>query len=355
MKRLACIFPLLFSLISAAESNSREQNVFVLKEVLKPTGLSVGGQFLYVSQGRGFLVYRLPDMVFLRQAGIKGEGPGEFRISPNIRAFSSEVHVTAMGKVMSFKPGGDFLRERKIPFRFNPYLYPLLPLGRGFAGFNLERVAGKPGFRFHAHIYGPDWKDLALIHRGGAPPVPPPPPPGMTPRKVSWPVAGHYLDLDVWEERVYIADTREGFRIRVFDSSGKRVHEIRLNEAPKRMTSDFRRGYLAHRRRSPGWEREKHWLEFRFPEVFPAFFAFRVRDGKIYVVTYKKRETGYEVISLDLAGNILGRTYAFAREPFDRLSEAGTPVRDFDIQDGTLYFLRENGQTENWELVTTRL
>ena len=253
------------------------------------------------------------------------------------------------GKVMEFTAAGRFLQERRVPFRFSFIQYALLPLGDGFVGFNLEEAPGQRRLRFNAHRYAADWTDRGVLYAGPSPPIPPPPP-GSGPRRTPWPVAPHYLDLDVWKGLVYVADTRRGFFIAVFDREGRPVREIRLQRTASPVSPDFRRRYMEYRRSSPRWEQEKKWLDFRFPQVFPAFFAFRVRDDRIYAVTYARENQRQEVVVLDLAGRMLRRSFAYPREPFERLSDTGTVAREFDIRDHALFALTENADSEDWEL-----
>lgn len=87
----------------------------------------------------------------------------------------------------------------------------------------------------------------------------------------------------------------------------------------------------------------------QFPEYYPAINDFRVSDGKIYILTYKRdrENTRSEFIIMSLDGKLQKRVFL----PFVKKS----PVHPFPfaVRDGKLYQVVDNDETETWELRIT--
>jgi hypothetical protein len=71
----------------------------------------------------------------------------------------------------------------------------------------------------------------------------------------------------------------------------------------------------------------------------------------LYAVTYEKKEGKFEVVVMDLQGNVLKRSFVFPKAPGDRevygFSLFSTA---YDIAGDKIYHLVENEETERWEL-----
>jgi hypothetical protein len=59
--------------------------------------------------------FSLRDYKLLNSFGGRGEGPGEFKYSPNIHVSDENVFVSSMGKISFFSPGGILLKEINVP------------------------------------------------------------------------------------------------------------------------------------------------------------------------------------------------------------------------------------------------
>ena len=82
----------------------------------------------------------------------------------------------------------------------------------------------------------------------------------------------------------------------------------------------------------------------------------RIDNQKIYVTTYEKKEDNYEIVVLDLEGNILERSFCFPLHPLQRTSRRFVSYsNEYDIVNDNIYYLVENKDTEEWELHTTEI
>ena len=81
------------------------------------------------------------------------------------------------------------------------------------------------------------------------------------------------------------------------------------------------------------------------PEYFPAIRTCRAANGKIYVITYLKKNKDSECFIFNLEGKQLKRTFI----PLRDTSPLNTPM--FGIYNHHLYQLVENFDKEQWQLV----
>jgi hypothetical protein len=82
-----------------------------------------------------------------------------------------------------------------------------------------------------------------------------------------------------------------------------------------------------------------------FPDYFPPIRMFHVTDNKIYVMTYKEKDGKNEFIILDMEGKLLNRMF-IPISPF----EETTVIIFYTIKNGKLYLLKDNEETEEWEV-----
>lgn len=84
-----------------------------------------------------------------------------------------------------------------------------------------------------------------------------------------------------------------------------------------------------------------------FPAAFPPIRNFHIRDNKIYVITYTEKNNRCKMLLFDLAGKLL-------KEVFVPLVDINMLVpyfyKFYTIHEDKLYILRDNQDTEEWEL-----
>jgi hypothetical protein len=85
----------------------------------------------------------------------------------------------------------------------------------------------------------------------------------------------------------------------------------------------------------------------KFPAAFPPIRNFHIVDNKIYVVTYKEKDNQCWMLVFDLGGKLL-------KEVFVSLVDINMLIPDlynyYTIHEDKLYILRDNQDTEEWEL-----
>jgi hypothetical protein len=341
---LAVLLLLLSDLVSAS-------NKAVLPEVIKPAAITVEGNQVYITEGTSIHIYSLNPFKYVKKFGKKGEGPGEFLRTPYLIPFQDHLFIINPAKLMFFSKDGVFQREIKLPFHYFYQNYPLLPVKGNYAGCQLKKVEGKLKFVFLGKIYKEDYTFFKQFYVGHSPSLPPPPRAGTKPVKVDFDVIGECLDFDVYDDKIFVADSRKGLFISVFDHNGNRLYEIDKEYKKIKVPDASKESYMKEQKESENWEQLKMRFNYIFKEYYPAFFTFKINDYKIYVATYEKKEGKYEVKVMDLKGNILRCSFAFLPDPMDR-EVWGFPhySTTYDICNNKTYYLKENPASDMWEL-----
>lgn len=334
-----------------------ETKVFPLPEVSSVYEVKVSADRLYVSDARdrNVAVYGLDGVRFLGKFGRAGQGPGEFDSAPRITFTSEGLAAKSFSKLAFFTPSGEFLREVK---GFNVDLMvsglPVFPLGKRNVGFPFIREESGPMTNCVGRVYDEDWKPLRdFTDRFPSATPPPPPPPGAKTRGARQDalLIKDYVGAAVEGGRVFFADSRKGISVAVYDSEGTRLSELKVESNPVAVGREERETLIAE------WREEmKNYLDLFnpvVPDVYPAFFAFRVDGGEIFVLTPVRRDGRYEIIALSTDGKVLRRSFAFAHEPTWGYLP-GVNSR-FDIRGGKLFYVDYNEAAEHFELQVTPL
>lgn len=337
---------------------SNAKKVANLPEVMRPVSIAVDGSQVFIADAikeSTIHIYTLKPFTHTKTFGKPGEGPGEFMSLPHLTVYPDHLLINGMKKLQIFSRDGIFKKEMKLPFMHFYFYYPLLSIGDHYVRLRLEPSAEEKKFIFKADLYDKNFNLLKKFYQGG-PPQLLPPRRGAKPKKNELDVVYDYLDLAVTHKRIFIVDSRKGFFIAVFDHQGHPLYEINKDYNRLKIPGEFKAEYMQEQRSSPNWERLKQMFDYKFKEYFPAFFSFKIDNQKIYVTTYEKKGDNYEIVVLDLEGNILKRSSCFPLHPLQRTSRRFISYsNEYDIVDDNIYYLVENKDTEEWELHTTEI
>jgi hypothetical protein len=162
------------------------------------------------------------------------------------------------------------------------------------------------------------------------------------------------IDVSVAGDKFFVADTRKGFYISVFDAQGNTLYNINKDFKKIRVSKDRREAYMKELREQPNWKSLNSRYNYVFKDIFPAFFSFKISGQNIYCLTYAKKNNCYEIVVLDFEGKLKGRSYSFPLEPFQRLNETFFPYsNEFDIYSDKIFHLEYNYDLESIELHIT--
>lgn len=335
IKKIMMVFILLFftSFVWA-------EKAVALSDLVNPKTITIEGNQIYITELDSIFLYSLNDFKLQKKFGGKGEGPGEFRVTPTryitISLLPDSIVVDSIGKVTLFSREGKYLKEMKAP------LYGgVIPLGEKYVGYS-PVTEGNTGFVLIS-IYEPgqnnSLKKVKDFHKFGYPIFR-----GnskMDPVKMFRPPLAF-----TYQDKIYVDDGMEG-KIYVFDSSGKRLYTIELECDKIALAGKLKDEYIDTFKTSPTYkafyEIARHRLEFS--AYLPKIRQCHVIDNKIYALTYK-RETAEkgEFLICDLKGTLLKRVMIPFKES-DIIE-----LYPYTIKDNKIYQLVESQDSEEWEL-----
>jgi hypothetical protein len=314
-----------------------------LPNVMKPLSLQIVGDDFFITEGPTFFVYSLKDFKQKGKFGAKGQGPGEFNSRIQLIIMPGSYLACSYYKFAFFKKDGTLIKENRITAGVSEVIpikdkYILL---RDRADHKHKKVFRdvllvNSEFKTIKKLYVADF-DANVSSFG-----------------VKRTVLLHYFGVQCYDDKIFVADSRKGLFINVFDSDGnqrytidKKIEKLKTSEEFKNKVMDevkvLHRNYYDYLK-STG---------YKFNEYIPPIRYFHVNDDHIYVVTYKEKDNKHELIIMDLKGKTIKNTYV--------------PLRSFQIRAGIqdrvlytfkkdkIYELVENAESETWELHCTKI
>jgi len=171
--------------------------------------------------------------------------------------------------------------------------------------------------------------------------------PNLNNKNVEYKMLFHFFEADCDREtkRIFVADSRKGFYINVFDEKGNQLYTIDKKIDRIKVPDEFKEQQIKEKKMMGDWEKIKN-RNITCYKYFPSIRYFKIADGKIYVTTFKTKKEKVEFIVLDSKGNILKKVFL----PFITDQE-GSIVKFnlYQVKNDKLYCLLEN-QDEIWEL-----
>jgi hypothetical protein len=330
MKRRYLPFFLLFvsSLVFAGQ-------VIPLPGLLKPQRIYIDQEQCFITEGATIYIYSLKDFKLQKKFGKRGEGPGEFRESGEgikLDFKPEKIIVTSTGRFSYFTRDGQFIKEARIS---NPRRFEFQELGSGFVG--KELLVEKKRVFITVNLIDKNLKKIKEIYRFKHP---------FYPR--SKPINPVFLRTGtyyVYQDKIFY-DDEDGI-IHVLDGSGKELYLIRPQYERVKIKDIHKIRYLMFWRTDLRTEYAVFKDRLKFPAAFPPIRNFHIVDNKIYVVTYKEKDNQCWMLVFDLGGKLL-------KEVFVSLVDINMLIPDlynyYTIHEDKLYILRDNQDTEEWEL-----
>jgi hypothetical protein len=327
----------------------QETRILPLNELEDPRQICVENGRVYIVDKRDILVYDLKDGRLIMRIGKTGQGPNEFVMGPlRLTVFPKRLVVKDLRKIKLFALDGEYLDQIIEPESMG--FYPFLPVGDNLVGFPMERrpdgsLASAVGCIFD--------KNLRLKKKfyGELPLGPPPPPrPGSQPPAVKTNVSMilDYVDCLVVDDRIYVADSRKGLAISIFNENGDLLHEIRHSVEKIKVPKGYLDDTLKDLKASKYWGLTSAFQNFIVPEYFPAFVGFKIDGGRIYAITPAQQRGLYEVIVLDLQGRILDKRFRFPLKPNFKVPQAFS--LDYDVEEDKFVWYAYDEAKETYEL-----
>ncbi len=335
---------------AAAASVQRDSTrIIPLPELEHPRQICAKTGRAYILDNRDILVYDLKDGRLLMRIGKRGQGPGEFTMGPlGLTVFPDRLVIEDFQKIKFFTLDGKYLDQIMEPGYLSRSAF--LPVGNNFVGFFMQWRDDRTLTPAVGGVYD---KNLKLIKEfyGALPPGPPPPPPPGSPppaKKEDVLLVRDYAGCAVLGDKIFVADSRKGVFISVFDEKGSLLREIRHPAEKVKVPKSYFEAALKERQKSKYWEIFKASFNFIEPDYFPAMVGFKIDGGRIYIVTPAEKGGLYEVIVMDLEGRIQERSFRFPLKP--NFSVLESFALTYDVENDTFVWFEYNDANETYEL-----
>lgn len=355
------VFSLLIALIIGRQSwtLSLEQSpikIIPFPDLIHPSSIAIDKNQLFIADEASVSIYSLTDFSHLKKFGRYGQGPGEFQYPPRLNVFPNEFFFVDGSKILRYSRNGDFIEETKLPFSYFGLDYPLLPVGNNYVGFP-GVINEQMKFAHVGKIYDSKFQPISQFYKDVPlrnPPPPPPPKPGgkagIT-KKRDIEVIRDCINYIVFEDKIYVADSRKGFFISVFDSKGQLMYEINLDYEKLKVPKQFKNAYRASLKERENWENLQKRNNYRFRESFPAFIEFQLNKGKIYITTNAHKNNLYEIVVLNLKGEIIKSSFSLPPNLYSRaLHDNSLASKEYVIFENRIYSLNYNDNSDYYEL-----
>jgi outer membrane protein assembly factor BamB len=298
--------------------------IITLNEVLEPYYISVSSDRIYIAERTSVIIYSIKDFTFIKRAGRRGVGPGEFQVIMGITSGPGYVTVSGPGRICFFNSNGDNLRELKST-TFSTYF---APIGDKFVSSDTLDV-NKIGY-YTINIFDSKLtkgKELCRYKR-------------MMQRSGSFNPIKTGSDFFVSENIIFI--NGEDDHIHCYNENGEKIRSIKIDSKYVKITGEFKKRYINylknHRKLKIVYEMYKNRI--RFPGYFPLIKYFRVADKRIYVITHQKKDHRHECLVLNFMGKVLYKTFLTIR-----FKSLDSPY-PFDIKNNKFYQIVEDDEEE---------
>ena len=327
LRRLQKIIPIIVFVVFSALLIYGSEKIIPLTHLDVPVRIVLDDERIYIEDGPTIKLFNRIDYNFIKTIGGEGQGPGEFQGFATPQILPEHILVSGDYKVAYFSLDGELIEER----RHTQFGYGIKAVNQNYIGFDWR-------FRedYVAYIlYDSDFKPIKELHRGKA---------LIHPNRRREFFEIHFYD--VYKDKIVIAQ-REGFVIDIFDSGGKLLHSIKHKVKAVPFTKTDKEDAVKYWREERGYEQSQidNLLERTdFPDYFPQIQTCRLADGKIYVITYRRKDNKNECLIFDMQGKLLKKTYL----PLKML--APNLASPFTIHEENLFQLIFNYENEKWEL-----
>lgn len=333
MRQLSIV---VFVLMLALTGVVFSEKVATLSPLKKPYEIQVDKDRLYITEGPVIFIFSAKDFKLIKKFGKRGEGPQEFKLNQGtdvvgLHILPDYLQVNSLGRISFFNKDGTFKRVM-----MNTGGDWFQPVGKNYVG--IQRLYDKTNTRFRIfNLYDEKCKKLKEIYREKD---------GIQIRRNEFnPISWFPISYRTYKDKIFI-DSREK-KILVYDQDGKKLYDIIIDDELLPVTSDDKARYKRYyEKEDPYWR--NYWPRLKsmvkWPSHFPLIMNYHVKENKIFILTFKKKDDNAEFLILDLKGKLLQKVFLPLKK-IDLLD-----YYPYTIDEGRLFQLIENQETENWEL-----
>lgn len=329
----------IFTILSMSVFGSgNKHQIKEMPDLLNPEYFVLDDQQMYIVEGITVSIYSLKDLTLKKKFGQKGEGPAEFipDSQTNLPMFidvqGKEIIVTSLGKVSIFSKTGDFIKELKM--RTTPGRR-FQPLGSGYAAY-IVRAEGKKLMR-SIMLYDRDLNPIKPIFQLEH----------LWEEGKGLKVFREPTSFITSKNKLYVT-WHADFRVSVYDENGVLLYHLKRPYERLNVSNSIKEAVIDYYKTHPKVKRFYELIKpIKFPAKFPAIRQMRIADDKIYLVTFKEENQGFEYFIYQQDRKPLGSKILY----LEKINPLQT--YPFYIKNNCLYQLVE--KDESWFLHISQL
>jgi len=313
-----------------------------LKEVLKPDMMLVKNSQLYILEGTSIFIYSLEDFHLIKKFGRQGEGPVEFMARPfgapmTISFFEDKLVVNSSNKVSYFSLDGKYVTEEKSPP--NTVFFRVK---EGYLGIGPAQTENNKIYICY-RLFDKEFKNPKILYQSEI----------SLGQNTEFNVPMNALNYyPIYEDNIFIVEGKKGFFINCLDFKGNQLYEIEKKEFEKiEVTKTYKEKTMKWFQQDPFYKKVFPQIKdsIKFKEFFPPIKSISVDNDLLYIITNKTKDGLWECIVMNLKGKELKRVFVPLQDsdPFTYY-----PLLYF-IEKGKCYSLKENQESDTWELFVT--
>ncbi|MCP4213373.1 MAG: 6-bladed beta-propeller [bacterium] len=325
---------ILFFLVLCVPFTFQYAKTVTLPGLDNPHQIAVDKDSLYIVDNTTVYIYSLKDFSQKFKFGRQGEGPGEFKRYAGITIQADQILVNSMARLSFFDKNGKFIREQNAATNT---LGGFLPMDKLYISTSFLKEDKRMFYTLN--LYDENLVKGKLICRLSRNEQAS----GMKINALDW----GFPKYQVYKNNVYCEELDK--EIYGFDVSGKKILTLIPKDEKLPVSSAYKNRFFKtlELRNKEEFVRVKPRLQF--PSHFPTIRDFRVTNDKVYIVTFKIVDDAVEILVYDLQGKFLEKTF------FPGIEQNPFSLHPFFIKGDKLYRLRDNEETEEWELFISGL
>lgn len=306
-----------------------------LDDLLKPHIIKADEERVYIVDEITIYIYSLRNFELIKKFGKAGEGPQEFKD----RVYALDIRpdfiiVNSEGRLSHFTKEGDFIKQASSTSTAMNYL----PIGDHLVGMRM--LPHERTLYFAVNLYDNKLTEIKEIHRFIHP---------FTPRKPVNPTDVRVCSYLVCDNKIFI--DKAGI-IDVYDKDGKNLYTIDPGIEKVKITEEYKKRYWGFWKSNHVLRAEYNALKdrFKFPDTFSPIRDFQIIDENIYILTYSEKAGMSEMLVYSLAGKLRKKVSVPLADVAVLLPQM---YNFYTIKNDKIYILKENPDSETWELHIT--
>ncbi len=321
MKKALCFLIILFNLTMLINAKKLAK----LTDILEAAYITVSNDKIFISGDNSIHIYSSKDMKLIKKIGRKGNGPEEFQYSPKIRIYNEKLYAYSLNKLSIIDTNGKFLTENRLKGFWN---FKIAPIKDNFVllHFSMMKKNKKIKNALVVSLCNNKIEEIKTLYSS----------PENSGKKIN--IVPETIDFDIWNNKIFIADSHKGLYIIVLNDKGEKLKEFKNPYKKIKISESYKKERIDKFKKNM-----PKGIKFNIscPDYFPPFHKFYIFDGHLYFKTYEKKGDKILFRIFDTKGKELKKIYL----PDQNI---------FTFNNNSYYYLKRD-ENDDWELYSVKI